>query len=113
VIDEHREHPRYAIELDAEILAGGERLAGRTRDLSMGGFCLLTGAPLPVSTACMVRLALVFASGQFSEHLRVPATVVWCTPLRGQFQVGVKFEALEPRTQGYLTMFLHFLDEED
>ncbi len=110
-MEDHRQHPRYAIELDAEILSGVERWTGRTRDLSIGGFCVLMSAPLPVSTPCEVRLALVFESGHFSEQLHLPATVVWCTPVGRQFQVGVKFGPLDAQSLGYLSVFLHFLDE--
>lgn len=105
-----REHPRYAIELDAEIEVAGERVGGRTRDLSRGGFCMLAQAPLPIGAECRVQLSLVFSENQFSEHLVLPATIIWCTPTQGAHQVGIKFGALEPQSRGYLDLFMQFLD---
>ena len=48
-MEEHRQHPRYAIELDAEALFDGRHFAGRTHDISRGGFCLILPEPLPMS----------------------------------------------------------------
>ena len=107
---DQRQHPRYAIELDTEITVGETVLAGRTRDISRGGFCMLATQPLPTHTQCEVKLALVFSENQFSEHLSLPATIVWCTPLKSGYQIGVKFGALEPHHRGYLDLFMKFLD---
>jgi hypothetical protein len=109
--EENRQHPRFAIELDAEIIADdGDSIVGRTRDLSKGGFCMLSRGSMPVGTACKVKLALVFQEGQFSEHLTLPSTVVWCTPVQGVQQIGVKFAPLDPQNRGYLDMFIKFLE---
>ena len=58
-----------------------------------------------------VRLALVFSQTEFSEQLTIDATVVWCTPRQGRFQVGVKFAPLTPQHRAYLDLFIKFLDE--
>jgi c-di-GMP-binding flagellar brake protein YcgR len=117
-MEEHRQHPRYAIELDAEAVFDGKRLAGRTHDISRGGFSLVLKERLPVSSQGHVKLALVFSENQFSEQLTLPATIVWCTPFGGGFQVGIKFSGLSEEIQGYLSLFIQFLeggdgDEED
>ncbi len=110
--EQRRQHPRYAIELDAAILTGdGQTLAGRTHDLSKGGFCMLAPAAVPVGEVCRVRLALVFSENQFSEHLELPATVMWCTPIKGEHQVGLKFGPLSTQHRGYLDLFIKFLDD--
>jgi hypothetical protein len=108
---EHRQHPRYAIELEAEILTAERRVAGRTDNISKGGFCMLASEPLPAQALCTVRLALVFAENQFSEHLELAARVAWCTPLGDRHQIGVKFSPLSAENLGYLTMFIKFLEE--
>jgi hypothetical protein len=110
---DQRQHPRYAIELDAEIIVGATAVAGRTHDISRGGFCMMAPQPLPVHTTCEVKLALVFSENQFSEHLTLPATIVWCTPVKNVFQIGIKFEGLEPQYRGYLDLFIKFLDGGD
>jgi hypothetical protein len=108
-----RQHPRYAIELDAEIVVGEKLVTGRTRDISRGGFCVLASQPLPVHTACDVKLALVFSENQFSEHLALAATIQWCTPFKGAYQIGIKFGEVEPQYRGYLDLFIKFLDGGD
>ena len=113
--EEHRQHPRYAIELDAEAHFEGKKLAGRTHDISRGGFCMLLGEPLALNTVGQIKLALVFSENSFSEQLTVPATIVWCTRVGTSYQVGFKFGALTPELEGYLTLFVQFLegDEDD
>ena len=109
--DDQRQHPRYAIELDAEIRAGELRVLGRTRDISRGGFCMQAAQPIVAGSGCDVTLALVFSENQFSEQLALNASVAWCTPVKGSFQIGVKFEKLAPQQLGYLDLFIKFLDE--
>ena len=107
---ENRQHPRYAIELDAEITVAGAKVKGRTHDISRGGFCMLAKETVPLGASGVVRLALVFSETEFSEHLELPATAVWCTPLKGAYQIGVKFGALDTQNRGYLDLFMKFLD---
>ena len=40
----------------------------------------------------------MFSETEFSEHLILPATTVWCTPIKGAYQIGVKFAALDAQT---------------
>lgn len=110
---DQRQHPRYAIELDAEISVGTATIAGRTHDISRGGFCMLASQSVAFPTACEVKLALVFSENQFSEHLMLPATIVWCTPVKNVFQIGIKFGELEAQYRGYLDLFIKFLDGGD
>jgi c-di-GMP-binding flagellar brake protein YcgR len=114
---DQRQHPRYAIELDVEVIVAGTSAAGRTHDISRGGFCMLAGQSLPVGASGEVKLALVFSETEFSEHLTLPAMTVWCTPMKGAYQIGVKFGQLDPSIRGYLDLFMKFLeggeDEDD
>jgi hypothetical protein len=107
---EQRQHPRYAIELDAEITIAGTSVTGRTHDISRGGFSMLTRQSVPVGASGEVKLALVFSETEFSEHLVLPAMAMWCTPIKGAYQIGVKFTALEPQNRAYLDLFIKFLD---
>jgi len=108
--EQRRAHPRYAIELDATLTTVDRKVSGRTENLSKGGFCMDTEEALPLGTSCEASIALVFSENQFSEHLTIPATVVWCTATRKGHQVGVKFAPLDPQTRGYLDLFIQFLE---
>ena len=55
---DNRQHPRYAIELDAEVTVAGTAVAGRTHAISRGGFCMLGRQSLPVGASAKVKLAL-------------------------------------------------------
>lgn len=113
--NEQRQHPRYAIELDVEVTVDDVTVAGRTHDISRGGFCMQAVSPLPAHEPCSVKLALVFSETEFSEHLILPGTTVWCTPFKGSFQIGVRFAQLDAQSRSYLELFTKFLDggEED
>jgi PilZ domain-containing protein len=108
-----RQHPRYAIELDCEITVGDVVVVGRTHDISKGGFSMLARSPVPVHAPGQVKLALVFSENEFSEHLTLPATPMWCTPIKNAYQIGVKFVMLDPQNRGYLDLFIKFLDAGD
>ena len=110
---DQRQHPRYAIELDAEVLVAGSSVVGRTHDISRGGFCMLGRQSVPVGAGCEVKLALVFSETEFSEHLSLPAMTVWCTPMKGVYQIGVKFAPLDQQNRAYLDLFIKFLDGGD
>ena len=110
-----RAHPRYAIELDAQLLpvGGGAAVDGRTHDISRGGFSLMCPKMpelLPPGTICEVRLSLVFSETEFSEPLVLTGSAMWCTRLKQGTQVGVRFEGLDARMSGFLDLFIGFLE---
>jgi len=115
-MSELRAHPRYAIELDAELNPSGTdlRVSGRTHDISRGGFSMLASATsqsIAPGTSCAIKLALVFSENEFSEQLTLQGTVMWFTRLKAGAQVGVKFDTLDAASSGYLDLFIRFLDE--
>jgi hypothetical protein len=108
---EPRRHPRYAVDVDATLaLDGGERLKMRTRDLSRTGVCLIAGALLSPGQMVSIELVLSFGNNAFSEPLVLAARVVWCTKIGDAFQLGAMFEEVSEEQEGFLEMFLHFLD---
>ena len=109
---DQRLFPRYAVEATVELITrSGEVVAGSARNVSRGGLCLETAAPVPAGADLDVRLTLVFDLEHTSEPLRLPARVVWCTPLEGGHQVGTQFRPLTAEQSTYLDMFLRYLDE--
>lgn len=106
-----RAHPRYAMELDAEIRFEGTTIPARSRDVSRGGLCFDTATPIPPGKDVSLNMALVFDEETFSEPLQVRARVVWCTPLGPRFQVGASFVGLTAEARTYLEMFLRYLKE--
>lgn len=110
---EQRQHPRYAIELDVEVNVAGTRVAGRTHDISRGGLCMLASQSVPVGASGEAKLALVFSENEFSEQMTLAATTVWCTPMKGVYQIGLKFGRLDAQDRAYLDLFIKFLDGGD
>jgi hypothetical protein len=108
---ETRAHPRYALELDAEIRLPDRVIPGRSRDVSRGGLCLSLVEALPLGTEIWLNLALVFDEETFSEPLLIRARVVWCTELDDKHQVGVTYVGMTTEQRAYLDMFLRYLTE--
>lgn len=107
-----REHPRYAHEAAITLMMPGQEISGYTRNVSRGGLCATLSEKLAVGAEIQVAIQLVFEHGGQSEALRLPARIVWCTGIDDEYQVGVKFLALERAIADDLTMFLRYLDGE-
>jgi hypothetical protein len=104
--------PRFAVEATVELIVrSGQVVAGTARNVSGGGICLETAGPVPPGVDVDVRITLVFDVERTSEPLRLPARVVWCTPLEEGHQVGTQFRPLTAEQSTYLEMFLRYLDE--
>ena len=106
-----RAHPRYALEVDAEVRMASGNLPARTRDVSRGGLAMTLTQPLALGTEVMLNLALVFDEETFSEPLLVRARVVWCTRLDDKHQIGTTFVAMTNEQRAYLDMFMRYLTE--
>ena len=110
-----REHPRYAHETTVTLYArDGSVHRGRSDNLSRGGLCAVVDAlPAPLATGVDVDvdIQLVFDEATHSEPLRLPARIVWCTPVDDAHQIGLAFRPLDAHRSDYLTMFLRFLDD--
>jgi hypothetical protein len=106
-----RAHPRYALEVDAEVRTASGTIPARTRDVSRGGLAMTLPQPLPLGTEVMLNLALVFDEKTFSEPLLLRARVVWCTRLADKHQVGTTFVAMTNEQRAYLDMFMRYLTE--
>jgi hypothetical protein len=106
-----REHPRYAHEAVVTLRVAGKLHQGRTTNISRGGFSADLHDAVQVGAEIEVDLQLVFEDEATSEPLRVPARIVWCTPLEEVFQVGIAFKPMTAERSQYLTMFLRYLDD--
>jgi Tfp pilus assembly protein PilZ len=111
-VGEARVHPRYALEIDAEIAFDGERYPARTRNVSSGGLSVLADRPVPVGQEVTVAISLLFDEQAMSEPLPLRGRVVWCTPLEtGQHQVGVTFVGLTGDQRVYLELFMRYVED--
>ena len=107
-----RAHPRYALEIDAEIASGADRIPARTRNVSKGGLSIVAEQPLRVGEDVTVTIALVFDEQAMSEPLPLRGRVVWCTPLDdSRYQVGVTFVGLTGDQRLYVELFLRYLKD--
>lgn len=62
--------------------AGGERL----RNVSRGGLCFVSSAPLPPGNRLHIAIPVL------QQRFEADAMVVWCHQVREGFEVGVRFE---------------------
>src|SRR5687767_1076775 len=107
-----RGHPRYVLEIDAEIALGAERFPARTRDVSRGGLSILAPHAIAVGRDVTVTIALVFEEQAMSEPLPLRGRVVWSTPLDdSRYQVGVTFVGLTGDQRLYVELFLRYLKD--
>lgn len=107
-----REYPRYAHEAAITLNTPGRAISGRTTNMSRGGLCATLSEQITVGTEIEVDIQLVFEDDLQSEPLRVPARIVWCTSVDDGHQVGVRFLPIDHERNGYLTMFLRYLDDD-
>jgi hypothetical protein len=108
-----RVHPRYALEIDAELTTKSGVVTARTRNISIGGLCILLEPAPELDTPVSVKLALVFPDQELSEAITLQGTIVWCTKLNGRHQVGVKFVELNADTKHFLDLFIKYLEAGD
>ncbi|MFH0900342.1 MAG: PilZ domain-containing protein [Pseudomonadota bacterium] len=107
-----RAHPRYAVEVDAEVRFDNRVLPVRTHNVSRGGLCFLASEEIPLGQVVDITMSLVFDEQTFSEPLQVRARVVWCTCLmESLYQVGTMFFVVTNENRAYLEMFLRYLRE--
>jgi len=106
-----RQHERFAVEVDAELVSERGTFGVVTRDLSRGGICCVAPQALPVGTPFQISLSLVLGENAFSEPLVLQGVVIWCTTLGAEFQIGASFQELSRETREYLQLFLNFLAE--
>ncbi|MBI5478366.1 MAG: PilZ domain-containing protein [Deltaproteobacteria bacterium] len=112
MVEDRRQHPRYAVEIEARVVADGAEFRAQTRDLSRSGMCFVTPEAVSVGIPVVIEAALRFSANAFSEALPLSARVMWCTAVHDGYQVGVAFTRLHPQTVEYLDLFLKYLKGE-
>jgi hypothetical protein len=106
-----RKTRRFAIDVEATLALDGQPLRARTRDISSSGICLITERPVAAGAIVPVELVLAFGDDAYSEPLALSARIVWCTNLDGTYQVGAMFDEITDQQEGFLEVFLEYLDE--
>ena len=104
-----RSQPRYALDVDCSIMALGATLRARTRNLSRSGISCMVQQTLVPGTEVVFEMALSFGGDEYSEPIRLPATIMWCTKVGQAWQLGARFEAAQPPMGELLEVFLQFL----
>ncbi len=110
---DHRQHPRYAVEVAAEVNIGPRTIVAATQNISEGGVGLLLDLPLEEGA----RLALTLFLTQDGiedpdeEPLEANATVAWTAPQDGGVHAaGVRFDAVSGAQRTHLMRFLTALE---
>jgi c-di-GMP-binding flagellar brake protein YcgR len=90
-----RTDPRYDRRLDVEILVGGKRLQGQSRNISLGGMFVELGETLSEQAVVEVR----FQVPTQPEAITVGAEVRWIERIGGSdlVGVGIRFQGLRAR----------------
>lgn len=111
---EHRRHPRYAIEVAAEVTLGSRVLAAATQNVSEGGVGLVLEEPL--DEGAEVGLTLFLTQDGIEDPDELPfetrAMVAWAAPNDvGTHVAGVRFAAVSEAQRAQLTRFLRLVAE--
>jgi len=95
---ELRRYQRAPIDVPVELSAKGSsaRVAGRAKDISLGGMYVLTDAPLPFGAELVVHLTLPGQRAPFA----LPAVVRWVSPGEG---MGLQFGLVGARETHAIT----------
>jgi hypothetical protein len=107
-----RQHPRYAVQIEAQIHLEGRTVVAVTKDMSRGGICIICPTQITPGSDLELSLSLSLGTDVFSEGLDLVGRVIWCTPMGQMYQVGAVFADLSPVKAGYLEMFLRFVQQE-
>jgi len=96
-VSELRRHQRAPVDVPVEFVpkGGSERIAGRARDISVGGMFIETARGLPFSSELVVHALL---PGQRTPFV-LPAVVRWA----GKDGMGVQFGLLGARETHAIT----------
>ena len=106
---ENRQHPRYPIEVAAEIHVGKEVAVASTKDISNGGVSLLVDHALQEKQKINLTLFLTQdgIEDPDEEPFEAQATVMWSAERDGgAFTAGVRFDRISPAQQAHLGRFL-------
>ena len=95
---ELRRHPRAPFDGPVEFVAKGssERIAGRCKDVSLGGMYVQTPHPLPFGVDLVVHLTLP----GLKKALAIPGVVRWTRPGAG---MGLQFGLIGARETHAIT----------
>ncbi len=110
---EHRRHPRYAVEVAAEVTVGVRTLAAATQNVSEGGVGLMLEQPL--EEGAEIEIALFLTQDGIEDPDEAPfearATVAWTAPTDdGTHMAGIRFGAVSTAQREQLARFLRLLD---
>jgi c-di-GMP-binding flagellar brake protein YcgR len=111
---ENRKHPRYLVEIAAEITIGPNVWAGAAQNISEGGVGLVIEHALEEGATIGVTLFLTQdgIEDPDQEPFEVHAQVSWCAPRdEGTHVAGVRFAPLSPAQRAHLQRFIAALAE--
>ena len=101
-----RANPRFVLDVPIQLRVEGRTMVARTRDISLGGVCVVAPAPMLVDTELEIHIHP--RDGREAESgLFFHATAIWCAELRTQYQIGARFAEMEPHR---VTVLEHLID---
>lgn len=107
--EERRTVPRVQLYLPVRVATSGhsQPIETLTKDLGLGGLRCLSPAVLPVTTP--VDIEVVLSGGQ--DAVTIHGRTAWfrTIPESEQFEIGISFLDMPPKTQRRLSMYLERL----
>lgn len=106
---DNRQHPRYAVEVAAEVTMGTRTIAGATQNVSEGGVGLVLDEPLAEGATLQLTLFLTQdgIEDPDEEPFEVRASVAWTKPHeQGLHVIGVRFASVSAVQRAQLARFL-------
>ena len=104
-----RQHPRFRVEVAAELTLGHHTVAAATQNVSEGGVGLSLSRPLEDGAVFQLTLFLTQdgIEDPDEEPFEAQATVAWTAPSDdGNHMAGVRFGPLTPAQRQQLQRFL-------
>jgi PilZ domain-containing protein len=102
---ENRQHNRAVLDAPVEFVKKGssERIAGRAKDISLGGMFIETSTPLPFSSELVVYITLPSAAGSAAAAAKAPFALPGVVRWARDGGMGIQFGLVGARETHAIT----------
>ena len=108
-----REHPRFDLDVSAELLLGDDRVPCRTKNLSMGGVGLVLRQKIAEHIQVVANLFVIEdgIEDATTPSINMQSVVVWVAEVdAGHWEAGLRFAQMSDEQRNMLAHFLQRLE---